>query len=224
MNDRHEPGSPHSIGWALLTFVTLAAALLLTSCDTMKDHTLRMSGGTGVARVRGEVDTINGTSTERSRGNAHGLRIEISKPVRDFDGTTAGLRLQATMRDVSEDGFGQGGTGRLDLETVGGEFHGVLRTYFPISDEVRPYGELFGGLSYNQGDLTASGGGLPNPLKDSGKDWTGVGGLGIGVEFDLSSSSSLFIQGDYSMRFSDVDPFRFRLDDVMLWVGGEIRF
>ena len=44
------------------------------------------------------------------------------------------------------------------------------------------------------------------------------------MQIDLSSSSSLFIQGDYSMRFSEVDPFRFRLEDVMVWVGGEVRF
>ncbi len=186
----------------------------------------RASVGVGLTHVRGEVDNlISGeTESESAEGEMYGIRLELAEHPKYMNNTSVGLRLQAMVRKVDESGLGAGGTGLLELDTEGVEIHGVLRQYFPISNTVRPFAEIFGGAAYNSGDLTASGGGLSSSIISSDKDWSGVGGLGLGMEFDLSSSASLFFQGDYSIRMGEASPLNLQVQDFTLWVGGELRF
>lgn len=214
-------------GRALVLFGLLAAAfsmLLLSACGTMPqrdgDLGARLSLGAGGSHVKA---TLAGESDSATDTQTHGARVEVYRRPDYIENTTIGVRAQGTSREVTEDGLGDG-TGKLVLDVGDLELQGVIRHYFPTSDTARLFVEGFGGVAYSDGRVTASGSGLASPVGVKGDDWGPVLGGGIGFEFDLSEQASIFLQTDYEIRWNDPDPFKFRTQDVMLWVGGEIRF
>lgn len=218
----------HSIVIILFTLLLLPACAS-NSANLMPDGQtgIRVSIGTGQSRVKGE-DTnpqpVPGETKATGDGSVHAVRVEVYDRVsEDFPNISVGLRGQASLRDVTAGGFGDG-TGRLDLEAQGYELHGVLRAYEPVTSWLRPFVEIHGGFGYYQGDLTASGSGLTEPVSDSDNTFDPVGGAGLGVEFDLGEKASMFIQGDYSIRLSEMKGLEFDAQDIMVFVGGEVRF
>ncbi len=207
----------------LAGLLVIAVILMLTSCASYEKPngpSTRLSVGAGITHAKVEVD---GGGSESGRGYTAGIRLEVARKPDYIKNTQVGLRFQGSTRDMSEGGFGDG-TGRIDLDHDSAEMHVTLRHFFPISRSVRFFGEVFGGVAYQDGDVTASGSGLLTPLTGSESDWGPVGGAGLGLEFDLSPSTSLFIQGDYSARLGDASVFDLQLQDWILWGGGEVRF
>jgi len=214
--------------------IVILFTLLLAGCASNSSHLMpkggtgiRLSVGTGQSHVKGE-DTnpqpVPGETKAKGDGNVHAVRLEVfDRPSEDFQNISVGIRGQVSMRDVTADGFGDG-TGRLDLEAQGYEIHGVVRAYEPVTTWLRTFVEVHGGFGYYRGDLTASGSGLTAPVSDSDGSFDPVGGAGLGVEFDLGDKASMFIQGDYSIRLSEMKGLEFDAQDVMVFLGGEVRF
>lgn len=212
-----------------LNVIVLAIFTVLTGCvgnAPMPDQDglgLRVSLGAGRARVNGEE--LSTEQKGRGTGNAYALRVEIHEQVgEDFPNITAGLRGQIGMQDVTADGFGEDGSGVLDVEAESYELHGVLRGYAPVTSWLRPFAEIHGGFGYYTGDLRATGGGLNEPVLANDNDFTGVGGAGLGVELDFAEGASMFFQADYSIRLTELEGIDLRSENLMFFAGGEFRF
>lgn len=188
----------------------------LAACSSgpqARDPFFRLSGTIGSSESKATAN--RGTPDQDSlsgRGMAVGLRGEVVQPVSYFENVEVGLRVGLTGRDAqaSPDGV------QVDAESGELAAAGVLRGLLPLSKESRLsiYGEGFAGYAHNWG--TVSGG--PIDVRGSG------GGLlfGAGVGLDFGNGLSLGLE--WSRRDYDDGPVEFRSEDVVLVLGGVIRF
>lgn len=173
----------------------------------------RLSSSIGASNVKAVAN--RGTPQEDSltgRGMSLGLRGEIVQPINYMENVEVGLRVGVTGRDAQAEPEG------VQVDAESGELSavGVLRGLMPLggADSIAFYAEGFGGYAHNLGTVT----GGPIDVSDNG------GGFLFGAGAGLDFRNGLTLGLEWSRREFDIDPVEIRADDLVLVVGGVIRF
>lgn len=191
----------------------------LASCSGAPRHRtepspfFRLSGTIGPSETKGvanrgtpESDSLSGT------GMVVGLRGEVVQPVSYLENVEVGLRVGIAGRDGNATPEG------VDVHAESGELSavGVVRGLLPLSgaDSIAFYAEGFGGYAHNWGTVT----GGPIDVNDNG------GGLLFGAGAGLDFRNGLTVGLEWSRREFDIDPVEITADDIVLVIGGVIRF
>lgn len=173
----------------------------------------RLSGTIGTSETKGVAN--RGTAEQDSltgRGMAVGIRGEVVQPVSYFENVEVGLRVGLTGRDAGAEPEG------VQVDAESGELSavGVLRGLLPLggADSIAIYGEGFGGYAHNWGTVTGG------PIDVTGDG----GGLLFGAGAGLDFRNGLTLGLEWSRREFDIDPVEIRADDIVIVLGGVIRF
>ncbi len=166
------------------------------------------SVGIGTSKSKGTVesDSLNG------RGGVVTVRGELVQPIDYVPDFEVGLRFGLAGRDAQSTADG------IEVDAQSGEasLAGVLRQLVPLSREggLSFYGEGFAGYAHNWG--TVQGG--PIAERDNG------GGILYGAGAGLDFGTGLRLGVEWSRRDFEIAPVEIQADDLMLVVGGVLRF
>jgi hypothetical protein len=190
------------------TVTTLVALATLTACSTTAPVDLRTVLGAGYSTI--SVDPSGASNTDH-QGQTTTARIEVSQELDYLDNVEVGLRAIGGLGTVDDaDGDVLIDADNMDL---GGAL--VVRTFYDVSDSARLYAEMFGGYRHfwveQKGFRDEDDGGL-------------LFGLGVGTEFQLSSSTSLILGAEWARTMTKKRHTRNRLDDLSALIGLSVSF
>jgi hypothetical protein len=161
----------------------------------------RATTAIGVSQSDGTADS----DSLSGRGMAVGLRGEVAQPLDYLPGTEVGLRVGVTGRDAQAQPEG------VDVAAESGELSAVavLR-----GQEGLFYGEGFAGYAHNWGSVQGG------PVDVSGDGGGLLYGAGAGLQF----ANGLQLGLEWSRRTFDIGEVELQADDIMLVIGGTLRF